>query len=122
MKSASVETPWPAGSLALPANETGADRTIDMRIVTSFKTTLIVLSVTGVAFLASAPASLAADSPKKNQEPPVVDPGPVGGPPSDALVLFDGKDLSQFRGERSPEPKWKLENGVAETTPGGGIF
>jgi hypothetical protein len=27
-------------------------------------------------------------------EPQVVDPGPVGGPPSDAVVLFDGKDLS----------------------------
>ena len=26
-------------------------------------------------------------------EPKVVDPGPAGGPPSDAIVLFDGKDL-----------------------------
>jgi hypothetical protein len=29
-------------------------------------------------------------------EPKVVDPGAVGGPPSDAIVLFDGKDLSQW--------------------------
>ena len=28
-------------------------------------------------------------------EPKVIDPGPAGGPPSDAIVLFDGKDLSQ---------------------------
>jgi hypothetical protein len=27
-----------------------------------------------------------------------------------------------FRGQRSAEPKWKVENGVMETTPEGGIF
>lgn len=64
----------------------------------------------------------AAETPKSDQEPPVVDPGPVGSPPSDAIVLFDGKDLSRFRGERSAEPKWKLEDGVMETTPQGGIL
>src|SRR5690349_17985036 len=66
--------------------------------------------------------SAAAESAKQEPEPPVIDPGPVGGPPSDAMVLFDGKDLSKFRGQRSPEPKWKLEDGVMETTPEGGIF
>lgn len=55
-------------------------------------------------------------------EPPVVDPGPVGGPPSDAIVLFDGKDLSKFRGQRTEEPKWKIDNGAVESTPPGGIF
>jgi hypothetical protein len=54
--------------------------------------------------------------------PPVVDPGPVGGPPADAVVLFDGKDMSKFRGERSPEPRWKLAGGVMETTPNGGLL
>jgi len=65
---------------------------------------------------------LAADAAKPDREPPVVSPGPVGGPPSDAVVLFDGKDLSKFRGERSPEPKWKLADGAMESTPPGGIF
>jgi hypothetical protein len=55
-------------------------------------------------------------------EPRVVDPGAVGGPPSDAIVLFDGKDLGRWRGERSSEPKWKVESGCMETTPNGGIF
>ncbi len=64
----------------------------------------------------------AANGVKQDREPPVVDPGPVGGPPADAVVLFDGKDLSKFRGERSAEPKWKLENGVMETTPLGGLL
>lgn len=49
-------------------------------------------------------------------EPKVVNPGPVGGPPSDAIVLFDGKDLSQWEGG----DKWKIENGYA-ITAGGGI-
>jgi hypothetical protein len=63
-----------------------------------------------------------AETPKQDKEPPVVAPGPPGGPPSDAVVLFDGKDLSKFRGQRTPEPQWKLADGVMETTPGGGIF
>ena len=33
-------------------------------------------------------------------EPKVVNPGPPGGPPSDAIVLFDGKDLSQWEGAK----------------------
>lgn len=40
-----------------------------------------------------------------------------GGPPSDAIVLFDGKDLSQwlqnFKGTVR-EPQWKVENGYME--------
>ncbi len=56
------------------------------------------------------------------KEPPVVDPGPVGGPPGDAVVLFDGKDLGQWRAQNGGEPKWKLGDGCVETTQGGGIF
>ncbi|MEN6558999.1 MAG: DUF1080 domain-containing protein [Thermoguttaceae bacterium] len=40
--------------------------------------------------------------------PPTVDPGPVGGPPSDALVLLgDGRDLSQW--ERADQ--WQRHDG-----------
>jgi len=49
-------------------------------------------------------------------KPPVVDPGPAGGPPSDAVVLFDGKDLSQWHGGE----KWLVKDGVA-TAHGGDI-
>ena len=31
-------------------------------------------------------------------EPKLVDPGPPGGPPSDAVVLFDGKSMSRGKG------------------------
>jgi hypothetical protein len=52
----------------------------------------------------------------KWQEPPVVDPGPPGGPPSDATVLFGGSELSQWNGGR----RWEIADGVA-TCRGGSI-
>jgi hypothetical protein len=42
-------------------------------------------------------------------EPKVVDPGAPGGPPSDAVVLFDGKDLSKWNGGEA----WEVRDGVA---------
>lgn len=48
--------------------------------------------------------------------PPVVTPGTAGAPPSDAIVLFDGTDLSQWKG-----PEWKVENGYVEVSGGGKI-
>ena len=61
----------------------------------------------------------------KRPHPPVVTPASQpGGAPSDAVVLFDGKDLSQWRGQRgatsktgSAEPQWKVENGYFEVVP-----
>ena len=40
-----------------------------------------------------------------------------GGAPSDAIVLFDGKDLSKWTTTRQP---WKVENGYMEVTPNSG--
>lgn len=42
-------------------------------------------------------------------EPKVITPGTAGGPPSDAIVLFDGKDLSKWKNG----DKWIIENGEA---------
>lgn len=64
---------------------------------------------------------LPAAEPAKDQEPPIVNPGPVGGPPSDAIVLFDGKDLARWRGEGGGEAKWKLGNGYVEVNGTGSI-
>ncbi len=42
-------------------------------------------------------------------EPKVIDPGDATRPPSDAIVLFDGKDLSQWEGG----DQWILKDGYA---------
>jgi hypothetical protein len=53
-------------------------------------------------------------------QPPVISPGTAstqdspGRPPSDAVVLFDGKDLSKWAHKDGSAAKWKVENGYAE--------
>ena len=52
--------------------------------------------------------------------PPVINPGTPstqdspGRPPSDAVVLFDGKDLSKWAHKDGSAAKWKVENGSVE--------
>ena len=60
-------------------------------------------------------------------QPPVVDPGPFTAsapPPSDAIVLFDGRSLEGWRStEASSGPaRWRVRDGYVEVVPGtGGI-
>src|SRR5689334_17920530 len=55
--------------------------------------------------------------------PAVIDPGTSstqetpGRAPSDATVLFDGKDLSKWQHKDGSAAKWKVENGYFEVTP-----
>jgi hypothetical protein len=55
--------------------------------------------------------------------PPIVTPGKsfshMAPPPSDAIVLFDGSDLSKWSGPDG-EAKWKVENGYMEVAPKSG--
>jgi hypothetical protein len=62
-------------------------------------------------------------------QPRVVDPGaagavdPKGRPPSDAVVLFDGTDLSQWRSQKGGGPApWKVENGYMEVVAKSGAI
>jgi len=51
--------------------------------------------------------------------PPVVDPGPAGPQapiPADAIVLFDGKDLSAWTTSKGAEPTWRVQDGYMEVT------
>ena len=59
--------------------------------------------------------------------PRIVEPGAAsmpGKPPSDAVVLFDGTDLSQWvqrgRGGKILKPAWTVENGYMEVVPRSG--
>jgi hypothetical protein len=101
----------------------------------------ILAAVLGAAAL----VALAADAPKKfgytdtpvipgqtwrvhdidRPQPPEVDPGTgcptaePGTPPSDAAVLFDGKDLSKWISAKGGgAAPWKVENGYAEAVGG----
>jgi hypothetical protein len=50
-------------------------------------------------------------------EPPAVDPGPPGPPanvPSDAVVLFDGKDLSGWTTQKGEPAGWAVRDGYME--------
>ena len=55
--------------------------------------------------------------------PGAIDPGTAstqdspGRPPSDAVVLFDGKDLSKWQHKDGAAAKWKVENGYFEVVP-----
>jgi hypothetical protein len=95
---------------------------------------IVALTTIGIATL-RIEADLAAQVRKEwkihdleRPQPPIVDPGtastqdqPVR-PPSDATVLFDGKDLSRWRSAKDEPAKWKVENGYMETVKGSGYI
>ncbi len=60
-------------------------------------------------------------------QPKVIEPGTAstadtpGQPPSDATVLFDGKDLSRWHGNNGPA-EWTVENGYVQVKPGSGYI
>ena len=66
--------------------------------------------------------------------PPIVKPTTTAGqPPSDAIILFDGTDLSKWessrpipagseRGRRPDPAPWKIENGAMVIVPGSGAI
>jgi hypothetical protein len=53
-------------------------------------------------------------------EPGLVTPGQENAPPSDAIVLFDGTDLSDWNHEDGREAEWTVEDGVMTVAPGTG--
>jgi hypothetical protein len=67
-------------------------------------------------------------------QPKVVTPGAqVGQAPSDAIILFDGTDLSSWQGAKQDDPKkkkfnpegkalWKVENDYMQCTPTGDLY
>lgn len=90
---------------------------VNRQVVASGNTKVFVACVCVLALgIALAPASAEEFKPGiKWAEPNKVNPGPVGGPPCDATVLFDGKDLSQWNGG----DQWKVQDGFAIADKGG---
>ncbi len=74
----------------------------------------LIASVVLAAVAAVAPAAYLVKEYKSGiiwPEPPVVTPGDQpGAAPSDAIILFDGGDLSEFKGGDT----WKIKDGYAE--------
>jgi 3-keto-disaccharide hydrolase len=58
----------------------------------------------------------------RRPQPPIVTPGAFGTeqPPSDAIVLFDGKDLSKWQSAKGGPAAWKVEDGYFEVAAGTG--
>jgi hypothetical protein len=78
-----------------------------------------------VLFLALLPAELPAQDgapfPPPRLEPPIVAPGRTSAdPPSDAVVLFDGKSLARWRSSDGSPAKWQVRDGYVEVAPGTG--
>ena len=49
--------------------------------------------------------------------PRIITPGTAGSAPSDAIVLFDGTDLSGWQSLDGSDAKWQVEGGVLQVTP-----
>lgn len=61
----------------------------------------------------------------QRQRPPVVTPGKLSlpvPPPSDAVVLFDGTDLSKWRDAEGQAAKWTVKDGAMISVPNSGYL
>ncbi len=56
---------------------------------------------------------------RAEDEPKIVDPGP---PPADAVVLFDGNDLSLWQSENGGNARWEVKQGEATVNGTGSII
>ena len=54
--------------------------------------------------------------------PPKVKPAEAGNPPSDALILFNGEDLSKWESARDGAALWKIEGDVMTVVPESGAI
>ncbi len=85
-----------------------------MKPIAKFLAPILVLSLVAISFAADDDKEL----PPPKDEPKVINPGP---PPSDAIVLFDGKDLSKWKGAEGGDAKWDVKDGVATVNGTGTI-
>ena len=100
--------------------------------ICSIALSVVIIGAVGAAVVAQAPPHPRAAELQQwaihdetRPMPPVVNPGPAGPPapvPSDAVVLFDGNDLSGWTHAKGQPAKWAVRDGYMETVKGtGGI-
>ena len=79
-----------------------------------------IVTVAGSAFVLQSgwQSGIKWKEPPKVEVPPMSAPAPV---PSDAIVLFDGTDLSRWEKEDGGEPEWVINEDGSATVRGGGI-
>jgi hypothetical protein len=77
--------------------------------------TPLVVTLPGAALILGAITLLAAEwkSGKIWEEPKIVEPGDNGSPPSDAIVLFDGNDMSDWKNADD----WEIKDGAVTVNP-----
>lgn len=77
-----------------------------------------------VAIMTASMIPVSGQEKKKVEEPQVINPGSKKKAPSDAIVLFDGSSLDNFKSRSGKKAPWKLvDGGAVEVTRGdGGIF
>jgi hypothetical protein len=75
----------------------------------------LLAGVTALGLIIAIAACMEYKSDKVWSEPKIVTPGTNGQPPSDAIVLFDGKDLSKWENGEN----WIIKNGAATVRAGG---
>jgi hypothetical protein len=81
----------------------------------------------GLGLVAVAAAAARAQDPQPflapKAEPAIVTPGATNAaPPSDAVVLFDGRDLSHWRSADGSAAKWSVKGGYVEVAAGTGAI
>ncbi len=93
-------------------------------LLLTFSLAVLTLSASQAQDQKKPPAMTPAMTEQWEPVPKAVNPGPYAGvvaPPADAVVLFDGKDLSKWKG-RDGEAKWTVQNGAFTVNKGtGGI-
>lgn len=88
-------------------------------------TPLFALLAVGLFLPVRAPAQQWPVHSMDRPRPRVVDPGPEPSllpAPSDALVLFSGKDLIEWQSEDGSPAKWIVHDGYVEVAPGSGAL
>ncbi len=89
------------------------------------KPLLIVACLAVPALLSAQAGPPCAQHARDCPAPPVINAGPVQPPvppPSDAIVLFDGSNLDQWRSADGSPARWKVKNGYMEVVKGTGAI